>query len=337
MCAFQLECLLSDCASAASVAYLEGHRVINLANETFGFNGWATQIMRIDKDFEDHKDGKWHYCCSVVVRVVLRDGSFHEDVGCGQGLAPNRSDAVKKAKKEAVTDARKRALRVFGDGLGLCIANKKYLEQARQASSGSAVMSSSALSGSSASRPMLSIASGPLPPSPTASAQPPPPKRLKEDPGSVPETRPVTPAMASSPRQPIPNSPAPRPVNPIHVAPPSSTSPSVLGELPAQTTPSASVNLMIPRPIPPTRPPNQPPTNHARPVEVALEMAQNESAQIPIKAEFQVKTEQHPDSTTPAKPPPSFPDSDEDIDEDLLEVAQALKFPPVDPTSTSKS
>ena len=39
----------------------------------------------------------------------------------------NRHEAIKKAKKDAVTDARKRALRVFGNGLGNCVRDKVFL------------------------------------------------------------------------------------------------------------------------------------------------------------------------------------------------------------------
>ena len=36
----------------------------------------------------------------------------------------NKHEAIKKAKKDAVTDARKRALRIFGNGLGNCVRDK---------------------------------------------------------------------------------------------------------------------------------------------------------------------------------------------------------------------
>lgn len=33
------------------LTYIEGWRVINLANEVFGFDGWSTEIKQLDVDF----------------------------------------------------------------------------------------------------------------------------------------------------------------------------------------------------------------------------------------------------------------------------------------------
>lgn len=65
---------------------------------------------------------------SATVRVTLRDGSFHEDVGygCAEG---KKALALEKAKKEAATDALKRALRFFGDALGNCVYDKQYVRK----------------------------------------------------------------------------------------------------------------------------------------------------------------------------------------------------------------
>ena len=52
----------------------------------------------------------------------------------GYGTSINQSDkgtAIEKAKKEAVTDAMKRALRLFGNGLGLTIYDKQYISDIR--------------------------------------------------------------------------------------------------------------------------------------------------------------------------------------------------------------
>jgi len=59
--------------------------------------------------------------------VTLRDGAYHED--CGYGSMANSRDkaaALEKCKKEAVTDALKRALRSFGNVLGNCLYDKTY-------------------------------------------------------------------------------------------------------------------------------------------------------------------------------------------------------------------
>uniref|UniRef100_A0A8D1WW34 RAD52 homolog, DNA repair protein n=1 Tax=Sus scrofa TaxID=9823 RepID=A0A8D1WW34_PIG len=61
-------------------------------------------------------------------RVAYTDGSYHEDVGYGvsEGLK-SKALSLEKARKEAVTDGLKRALRSFGNALGNCILDKDYL------------------------------------------------------------------------------------------------------------------------------------------------------------------------------------------------------------------
>jgi DNA recombination protein Rad52 len=66
---------------------------------------------------------------TAVVKVTLKDGTCHEDVGYGIGEGNKKGMAIEKAKKQAVTDARKRALRMFGAALGNCLYSKKHLSQ----------------------------------------------------------------------------------------------------------------------------------------------------------------------------------------------------------------
>ncbi|XP_016080334.1 PREDICTED: DNA repair protein RAD52 homolog isoform X1 [Miniopterus natalensis] len=110
------------------VCYIEGHRVINLANEMFGYNGWAHSITQQNVDFVDFNNGKFYVGVCAFVRVQLKDGSYHEDVGYGvsEGLK-SKALSLEKARKEAVTDGLKRALRSFGNALGNCILDKDYL------------------------------------------------------------------------------------------------------------------------------------------------------------------------------------------------------------------
>ncbi|XP_057557770.1 DNA repair protein RAD52 homolog isoform X3 [Hippopotamus amphibius kiboko] len=109
------------------VCYIEGHRVVNLANEMFGYNGWAHSITQQNVDFVDLNNGKFYVGVCAFVRVQLKDGSYHEDVGYGvsEGLK-SKALSLEKARKEAVTDGLKRALS-FGNALGNCILDKDYL------------------------------------------------------------------------------------------------------------------------------------------------------------------------------------------------------------------
>ncbi|TFY63076.1 hypothetical protein EVJ58_g3459 [Rhodofomes roseus] len=116
------------------LTYAEGWKIINLANEVFGFNGWSSNIVSLTTDFIDLNEQSQRYSVGVtaVVRVTLRDGVFHEDVG--YGLLENsksKGAALDKAscKKEAVTDAIKRSLRNFGNLLGNCLYDKSYTQE----------------------------------------------------------------------------------------------------------------------------------------------------------------------------------------------------------------
>ncbi|XP_068459514.1 DNA repair protein RAD52 homolog [Clinocottus analis] len=110
------------------VCYVEGHRVIGLANEMFGYNGWSHSISQQNVDFIDINNGKFYVGVSAFIKVQLKDGAFHEDVGYGvsEGLK-SKALSLEKARKEAVTDGMKRALKCFGNALGNCILNKEYL------------------------------------------------------------------------------------------------------------------------------------------------------------------------------------------------------------------
>uniref|UniRef100_A0A8C4ZQ49 RAD52 homolog, DNA repair protein n=1 Tax=Gadus morhua TaxID=8049 RepID=A0A8C4ZQ49_GADMO len=116
------------------VCYVEGHRVISLANEMFGYNGWSHSISHcllsyfFMSYFVDLVNGKFYVGVSAFIKVQLKDGSFHEDVGYGvsEGLK-SKALSLEKARKEAVTDGMKRALKCFGNALGNCIHNKEYL------------------------------------------------------------------------------------------------------------------------------------------------------------------------------------------------------------------
>ncbi|POS74405.1 recombination protein rad52 [Diaporthe helianthi] len=118
--------------SGQKVHYIAAEKCIALANEVFGFNGWSSSIRHMETDFvdEDPKTNRVSLGLSVVVRVTLRDGTFHEDIGYGHiENCKGKAAAYEKAKKEGTTDALKRALRNFGNVLGNCIYDKDYLKK----------------------------------------------------------------------------------------------------------------------------------------------------------------------------------------------------------------
>ena len=60
--------------------------------------------------------------------MELKDGAFHEDVGYGvsEGMG-SKALSIEKARKEAVTDGLKRALKSFGNILGNCLYDKEFV------------------------------------------------------------------------------------------------------------------------------------------------------------------------------------------------------------------
>ena len=98
----------------------------------------------------DYNEQTQRYCVGVtaIVKVTLRDGVYHEDVGFGmldncrqkgmaldkvrvfpmvrRQLVPLITSYAIQCKKEAVTDALKRTLRNFGNLLGNCLYDKEY-------------------------------------------------------------------------------------------------------------------------------------------------------------------------------------------------------------------
>ncbi|KAG1736133.1 Rad52/22 family double-strand break repair protein-domain-containing protein [Suillus paluster] len=114
------------------LTYAEGWKIINLANEVFGFNGWSSQIVNMTTDFMDcnEESKRYNVGVSCIVRVTLSCGVYHEDVGYGAAEnAKSKAQAIDKSKKEAVTDGVKRALRNFGTLLGNCLYDKSYTQE----------------------------------------------------------------------------------------------------------------------------------------------------------------------------------------------------------------
>ncbi|KAJ7449098.1 Rad52/22 family double-strand break repair protein-domain-containing protein [Mycena galericulata] len=111
------------------LTYAEGWKVINVANEVFGFDGWSSNIVSLTTDYLDFNEEtrRYNVGVSAVMRVTLKEGVFHEDVGYGMiENAKAKGMALDKCKKEAVTDGLKRTLRTFGNVLGNCLYDKQY-------------------------------------------------------------------------------------------------------------------------------------------------------------------------------------------------------------------
>ncbi|KAJ2907179.1 DNA repair protein rad52, partial [Coemansia aciculifera] len=116
-------------AGNTRLSYIEGWRIISIANQVFGFDGWSSSIQNFVVDFEkESSDGKWSVGGSCLVRITLSNGTYKEDMGYGMiENVKSLGMAYEKVKKEAVTDAIKRAMLQFGNALGNCVYDKEYL------------------------------------------------------------------------------------------------------------------------------------------------------------------------------------------------------------------
>lgn len=113
---------------STKLTYVEGWLIISLANKIFGFDGWSSEIKEYVEEYREEIDGKFSIGFSCICRVTLKNGISKEDVGFGSSEnQKSKCLSIEKAKKEAATDALKRALRQFGNALGNCCYDKQYV------------------------------------------------------------------------------------------------------------------------------------------------------------------------------------------------------------------
>ena len=130
--------------AGVSLSYLEGWFVQQQMNDIFGYENWHQNVKEIKNPvpLEQYKNnnGKTMYRVgySATVRVEANiphfdeDGDYdykttvvREDVGFGNGVSFDPTQACELAIKEAVTDAMKRACKSFGNQFGLPLYDKE--------------------------------------------------------------------------------------------------------------------------------------------------------------------------------------------------------------------
>ena len=85
---------------------------------------WSSQVLSLDVDYCRQENSKWVVGVSALVRAQVKNGAFHEDVGYGVSKDNDQGASLERARKAAVTDGRKRALRCFGELLGNSLKHK---------------------------------------------------------------------------------------------------------------------------------------------------------------------------------------------------------------------
>jgi len=122
------------------LSYIESWFAIQEANRIFGFDGWSSETVQIERIATTpySKNGKEMVAVSYMARVRVTVGDVTRE-GCGYGDGQGQTDkagaAHELALKEAESDARKRALMTFGNPFGLALYDKKKsnVESANQA------------------------------------------------------------------------------------------------------------------------------------------------------------------------------------------------------------
>jgi DNA repair and recombination protein RAD52 len=108
--------------------YLKSDFVIDTANRIFGFGQWGYKVVaRSHEVIQDDKKGTIEfYTADIELSVV---GSMFPFPGDGVGVvtSPFTVEMHEKARKEATSDAFKRALRHYGDQFGNCLYDENDL------------------------------------------------------------------------------------------------------------------------------------------------------------------------------------------------------------------
>jgi DNA recombination protein Rad52 len=109
--------------------YVDAHYVITKANELLGHESWSYTVDKFQVTQDEIKQAGTpktdQHFVSYIAQVSVRWGDVvRTDVGSGQGINKDVGLAHESAIKEAATDALKRALRTFGQALGLALYDK---------------------------------------------------------------------------------------------------------------------------------------------------------------------------------------------------------------------
>lgn len=95
--------------------------LVLLANESFGFNGWSSQIVAYDciSELSDETSTRFSMKQSAVVRVTLQDGTAVEALGTGEATNfPNKHLCLTKSRGQAVLDGLRSAILQLGQPPG---------------------------------------------------------------------------------------------------------------------------------------------------------------------------------------------------------------------------
>lgn len=101
--------------------YVNSGTLIQAMNDSVGNLGWNTKLILLEKAFERQVGSKINlgFRATVAVEVIGHNAHTETAVSNLTGEESNYGDLLDNAAKSAVTDATKRAIRLFGPGLDL--------------------------------------------------------------------------------------------------------------------------------------------------------------------------------------------------------------------------
>ena len=117
-------------------------KIITMANNIFGEDGWTNKIISNEIDSVDFEEGKFIVTSSSHIRIELKDGTYHEDIGVSTVKDFNKSKAFQNAKKKSISQGIKRTLRLFGNNLGNSIDKRKIINNNEHSNSDKDTLSS---------------------------------------------------------------------------------------------------------------------------------------------------------------------------------------------------
>lgn len=90
---------------------LSNNKVMNVANEIFGFEGWSTRLLNVTIDEVKVENERYTIIASSTVQLVLKDGTTYTTYGTGRAQnLPEKGRAFRTAKMMSVTSAVKKSI-----------------------------------------------------------------------------------------------------------------------------------------------------------------------------------------------------------------------------------
>ncbi|EKE38424.1 hypothetical protein ENUP19_0146G0039 [Entamoeba nuttalli] len=109
------------------ISYVPWWTIVEMANNIFGDDGWSNYITSFSIDSIEYENGQFEVTSSAQVKIELKDGTSHEDIGVATSYDKDRGVACQMSKKMAIGDGIKRAFRLFGNNLGNNLERKRNI------------------------------------------------------------------------------------------------------------------------------------------------------------------------------------------------------------------